>query len=210
MNSMKLQTKIEKLMLKAFAFKSALKTTCKRLKGVKEEYAEAVQGIRDTLRCIMILKSVGEETQKNIIAFIENVVSKALSDVFEEDAYRFKIALTPTKKSMQVNFFFEKGGEEYEPLDCCGYGTVDVACFALRVALFAISSNPNTTRTMIFDEPFKNVSAKYRSRIAQFVKTISTEMKIQFIIVTHFTEMKEFGDNIITVTKEGIKCEQRG
>jgi DNA repair exonuclease SbcCD ATPase subunit len=207
---MKLHKAIDNLYLKAFAFKTSLKATCRRLRGIKSEYAEAVDNIRDTLRCIMILKSVGEETQKNVVRFIENVVSKALSDVFAEDAYTFKIGLTPTKKSMQVNFFFVKDGEEYEPLDCCGYGTVDVACFALRVSLFAISSTPNTTRTMIFDEPFKNVSAKYRSRIAQFVKTISTEMKIQFIIVTHFTEMKEFGDNIITVTKEGIRCEQHG
>lgn len=207
---MKLHKMIDDLVLKAFAFKSTLKTTCRRLKVVRSEYAEAVADMKDTMRCILILKSVGEETQKSIIGFIENVVSKALSDVFGEDAYTFKMELTPTKKSMQVNFLFVKDGEDYEPLDCCGYGTVDVACFALRVALFAIASTPDTTRTMILDEPFKNVSAKYRSRIAQFVKTISTEMKIQFIIVTHFTEMKEFGDNIITVTKEGIKCEQRG
>lgn len=183
----------------------------KRIKNYKGQLQEALQGYKDTLRAIVVLKTVGEKTQREQLQFIEGLVSKALLDVFEEEAYAFKIIVTQTQKALQVDFVFVKDGEEYEPMECCEYGAVDVACFGLRVALFALLTPKKCgMRTIILDEPFKHLSEMYRERVGELVQKISEELKIQFIIVTHIKEMPRKGDNVIVATKESVRCEHAG
>jgi len=49
---------------------------------------------------------------------------------------------------------------------------------------------------MIGDEPWKNLSADYKTRFASFVKMICKKAGVQVIIVTHDSEYSEVADKI--------------
>ena len=84
---------------------------------------------------------------------------------------------------------FTKGGVEVDPMTASGGGVVDVAAFALRLSALALQ-RPPLRRTLILDEPFKFLSEEYRSRVVDLLDLLSSEMGVQFIMVTHLKEFE--------------------
>ena len=70
-----------------------------------------------------------------------------------------------------------------------GGGAIDVASFALRVACLMLSrSQPR--KILILDEPFKMISRDHnRQRVRELIETLSKEMGIQIILITHDPEL---------------------
>lgn len=188
----------------------------KALIAVGKERKEVVTLRRQAIQALRIIQHVGTATQKTTVMKIEGLVTSALRDVFQEEGYDFAMELSYGKRSMSAEFYFVRDGEQYDPLECCGYGCVDVACFALRVAIWSL--NPST-RVMLFDEPFKNVSQEYRERVGQLVRKISRALNFQFIITTHMPELATYADADFFLTKKPgrrtsierrLVCGQRG
>lgn len=175
----------------------------RRLEREQKEWLKELKVCKVALR---ILQHAGEETQGKIVWGIEQLVTFAIKDVFKgEDSFDFKMEVHTDKKgTMSIEFFLEKDGERYDPLECCGYGILDVACFALRVAVWSLTV---TTRVMIFDEPFKNVSQKYKQRVGQLVGKIAEMCDFQFIIVTHVLELMQPQDTVFVVGQTEVKKE---
>ena len=195
---------------------SLLEENKKALARVASERKEVETLRKQAIHALRIIQHVGTETQKTTVLKIEGLVTSALRDVFQEDGYDFAMELSYSKRSMSAEFYFVRDGEQYDPLECCGYGCVDVACFALRVAIWSL--NPST-RVMLFDEPFKNVSQEYRERVGQLVRKISRALKFQFIITTHMPELATYADADFFLTKRPgretsierrLVCGQRG
>lgn len=193
-----------------------LKQCRTELATIRSERKEISKLRKLAVLALRIIQHVGTETQKKTVIKIEGLVTAAIRDVFQHEGYDFEMDLAYTKRTMSVEFFFVRDGERYTPLECCGYGCVDVACFALRVAIWSL--NPSA-RVMFFDEPFKNVSKEYRERVGQFVHKISKELGFQFIITTHMRQLALFADADFMLTKcadrktsieRRLLCEQRG
>ena len=170
----------------------------KELVTLRKQRKAILKELKASLEALALIKHVGAETQKNTVYKIENLVTIALRDVFGEDGYDFEMELSYDKRSMSVDFFLVRDEERYDPLECCGYGVVDVACFALRVAIWSL--NPSR-KTMILDEPFKNVSQEYRLRVGQFVKKVSEQLGFQFIITTHMPELSVNAHKVFMLKK---------
>lgn len=158
--------------------------------------------LKTSSEALQLIKHVGVRTQKRTVFKIENLVTTAIRDVFGKDGYDFEMELTYTKRSLAVSFFFVRDKERYDPLECCGYGVVDVACFALRIAIWSL--NPSR-RVLILDEPFKNVSEEYRERVGQFVRKVSEQLNFQFIITTHMPELAMHAHRCFRLKKSGKK-----
>ena len=81
-------------------------------------------------------------------------------------------------------------GDEIENvLNSDSGGVVEVAAFALRLSCL-ILSKPSLRRIIILDEPFKYVSEEYRENIRLLLEGLSRDFKVQFIMVTHITELQ--------------------
>lgn len=172
-------------------------------KQIKLKRSEKKSLLADLQECINVLKfiqRVGIKTHKQTTTLIESMVTFAIRDVFGDDGYDFEIELEQKGKTNALNFYFCRDGEKFDPMECCGYGIVDVACFALRIAIWRLGFG---RRVFIFDEPFKNVSKEYRSRLAQFVRKISESLDIQLIITTHMEELAECAHRDFVLTKSG-------
>jgi len=185
--------------LRQFDIDSArLSSVKEELLKVEKEKKASLHNLKIAKRAMSIIQREGARTQRQTVYKIENLVTYAIRDVFEDDGYNFKIKLDYNKRSMSVTFLFERDGELYDPLECCGYGVVDVACFALRIAVWSLKPS---ARTMILDEPFKNVSDEYKHRVGALVRKISQKSSFQFIIFTHIKELTEYGDKCFRLTK---------
>ena len=79
---------------------------------------------------------------------------------------------------------FVKGGNLVDPMTASGGGVVDVAAFAARLARLMLS-RPARRRLLVLDEPFRFVSRDLRPRVRELMEMLSSEMEVQFVLVTH-------------------------
>lgn len=76
--------------------------------------------------------------------------------------------------------------------------------FALRICLWCIQT-PRPAPIMILDEPFRFLSPECRMKAGELMRGFSTELGIQFIIVTHDRELAEAADRTFSVSiRKGI------
>jgi DNA repair exonuclease SbcCD ATPase subunit len=150
-----------------------------------------------------IIQKVAKDTQSQLEYHISDIVTLALDTVFDEK-YKFKIEFVIKRNKTECELVFEKDGEVMDPMEDDAGGAVDVASFALRIALWTLQA-PRSRNTIILDEPFKFLSKDLRPRASELLKELSTRLKLQFIIVTHLDELTECADRIFKIEiKKGI------
>ena len=151
----------------------------------------------------VVIQEVARLTQEELKYQISEIVTLALSAVFD-DPFEFEAFFEQRRNQIECDLFFKREGELIDPLTASGGGAVDVAAFALRVALWALKTN-RTRPILILDEPMKFISKGYRERASSMLKMISTKLGVQIIMVSHAEEYIENADCVHEVKiKKGI------
>lgn len=161
------------------------------------------RALKNTQEALLIMQTVAQKTQQELEYKVSEIVSLALSSVFD-DPYEFKITFEIKREKTEAVISFLKNGNEFNPMNETGGGVVDVAAFALRIALWSLAQ-PKTRNVIILDEPFRFVSESLRDRASLMLQTISHKMQIQFIIITHMPELLEHADKVFTVENKNGK-----
>lgn len=130
-----------------------------------------------------VLQLLAQAVQQKAHERIAHVVSSCLSAVFD-DPYTFHIEFERKRGRTEASLRFRRRGLEVDPLTASGGGVVDVAAFALRIACL-VMHRPRLSRVLVLDEPFRFVSAQYQEGVREMLEQISTEMKVQILLVTH-------------------------
>jgi len=150
-----------------------------------------------------LIQSVAKQTQEELSNQISSIVTLALNSIFDVP-YEFGIRYEPKRGKTEAYLFFKKNGMEVDPIDDSGGGVVDVASFALRIALWQLS-RPRPSDTIILDEPMKWLDRKLQPKASELLKTLSDKLGIQFIIVSHDEGIISAADKIFEVTnKNGV------
>ena len=184
----------------------SLLSVCKReINQFKEEinFSEQAQ---------IIIQKVAQETQKQLEWHISEIVTLALASTFD-NPYIFKAEFVQRRSKTECDLFFERDGFKVNPVAEAGGGSVDVAAFALRIAMWSLAKS-RWRNTLIFDEPFKNINDKTRrthERVAEMVKVLSKKLKLQFIIITMIPELEEIADRVFefSLAQEKTKIERK-
>lgn len=134
------------------------------------------------------MQEVAQHLQQTAHKKIASVVTRCLSSVFD-DPYEFRIDFEQKRGKTEAKLLFVRDGIAVDPLNASGGGVVDVASFALRVACLILSTPPKR-KFLVLDEPFKFLNAVYRGRVRAMLETLSEEMKIQFLMITHIAEFE--------------------
>lgn len=171
----------------------------KELNLKQEEVSSINEEILDLEECKFIVQDVSEKAQKKLADTLNTIVTNALATVFT-DPYEFKIEIEAKANVVQATPTLIKDGEPYGLKSDVGYGVVDVAALALRVALLSLQKNHNNV--LILDEPFTAIGDRDKARACMLLKTMSEELGIQFIIVTHVAEIKEIADLLIEIDRK--------
>jgi len=177
--------------LKALAAKriSQYSVACDVFEKSQTAVTDAENTLAATHEAQQIVQAVAETVQQEAHARIGGVVSRCLSIVFGEDAYRFEIHFERARGKTEARLVFVRDGMEVNPVDASGGGVVDVAAFALRLSCLMLS-RPAQRRVVVLDEPFKFVSADYRDAVRRMLESLSSDLDVQFIMVTHIDELR--------------------
>lgn len=195
-------------------FRAKLEQERGRRKAIEESLADKKKNLiaierdcRNIEQAVPIVQLVAQQTQEELQFHISELVSLALAAVWD-DPYEFKISFVQKRGSTEAEIRFLRDETEIEPMTESGGGAVDVASFALRIALWNIQK-PRSIDTLILDEPGRFISSDLQHKFGIMIKTLSEKLSLQFIIVTHSDELEESADAVFKVhRKRGISFVQ--
>ena len=171
-----------------------------QLSSLNNKITALTTELNDVQEARIIIQIVAMQTQQELEYHISHVVTKALESVFD-DPYQFKIEFSLRRDKTEADRYWIKGEHEYQPN---GGGVRDVSSLALRIAMYQLQSN-KTSPIIILDEPAKHTSEDLLSRFSSLIKAISTQLGIQFVIVSHAKKIIESANTAYEVTKaDGI------
>jgi len=150
--------------------------------------------LEETEEARNIIQEAAKRTQEQLQIHISDLCSMALAGVFK-DPYELELEFVERRNKTEADIWFVRNGEFVNPLDASGGGAVDVAAFALRVAMWAISK-PQPRPVLILDEPCKFLDRKRLPKAAEMLKQISSKLEIQIIMVTHSREFIDAADKV--------------
>ncbi len=183
--------------------KAVLESVNVRLEGAEDSLGSLNRDLKFSEQALTILQIVAKQTQEQLEYRISELVSLALESVFD-DPYKMRLIYETKRNKTEAKLSFERNGEQLNPLSSTGGGAVDVAAFALRVALWNLA-DPKTDNVLVLDEPFKHLSKGLLPRAGLMLKEISEKLNLQIIMVTHLDELKDDADKVFQVSiKNGI------
>lgn len=148
----------------------------------------------------VIFQTASQITQNQLATKISAIVSTALQAVFP-DPYTFKINFVKRRNTTECDLLFERNDQLRNPMDSCGYGVVDIASLALRVAYWKL--NPDNRNILILDEPTRALSKDKQIRASVLLKNLSKLNKgLQFVIVTHNKDLAAAADKTFLIEQE--------
>jgi DNA repair exonuclease SbcCD ATPase subunit len=159
-------------------------------------------------QALTIIKEVGRKTQEKLQYHMSDIATLAF-DAILTNPYKLIVEFVERRDKIECDLLFERNGKFSKPLDSTGGGAVDIASFALRVASWSMQK-PRSRKTMVLDEPFKNLDKSKQEKASTILKQISSTLGIQFIIITHEDKLTEAADRVfeVSIKNEISKVEQ--
>lgn len=140
-------------------------------------------------QALSTLQAVAEAVQQSAHEQVADIVTRCLRAVFDDFTYEFRIRFEQKRGKTEALLLLVKDGVEYDPVDSCGGGVLDVAAFALRLSCLVLS-RPERRKLLVLDEPFRHLSSAYRPAAARVLELLSRELSVQLVMVTHSEELK--------------------
>ena len=179
-----------------------------RKKGRREQLQQDLEQVEGQVKVLgkhsiyceeaqIVIQDVAQQTQAQLEYHISELVTLAMSAVFE-DPYELKVEFVLRRNRTECDLWFVRDGNFINPMLASGGGAIDVAAFALRVALWSLA-RPKTSNILILDEPAKFLSKTLQPQASAVIKEISERLSIQIIYVTHSEDLVEAADKVITV-----------
>jgi DNA repair exonuclease SbcCD ATPase subunit len=177
--------------------KSELDTTVDSLTALSQQQA-------DITRALEIIQVTAKLTQSQLEIHISELVSLALEAVFP-NPYKMVLKFETRRNRSEADLLLQdEKGNLLSPMDAVGGGVVDVASFALRVALWSLK-RPRPRPIMVMDEPLRFLSGDLQDRAGQMIKELSGRLGIQFILISHEERLLEASDKVFHVEiKNGV------
>lgn len=170
------------------------------LQTAKSEEETISNEIINTEAAQAIIQIVAQKTQEELEYRLSEIVSLALSAVFD-DPYKLKVNFVIRRGKTECDLLFEKNGEIFDPLTSSGGGAIDIAAMALRVAIWTLTQ-PQTRNVLILDEPFRFLSREYQMKASIMLSELSKKLRpnLQIIMVSHSESLIEGADKVFQVT----------
>jgi DNA repair exonuclease SbcCD ATPase subunit len=168
------------------------------LQTAKSEEETISNEIINTEAAQAIIQIVAQKTQEELEYRLSEIVSLALSAVFD-DPYKLKVNFVIRRGKTECDLLFEKNGEMFDPLTSSGGGAIDIAAMALRVAIWSLTQ-PKPRNILILDEPFRFLSQEYQIKASIMLKELSKKLNLQIIMVSHSESLIEGADKVFQVT----------
>ena len=148
----------------------------------------------------VFLQKVAQATQEQLRVHIKDIVQLCLDSIWPGEV-EFDLIYEVKRGKTEARLVFIIDGEEVDPLDADGGGLVDIASFALRIAVWTLG---NTRNTIILDEPMKHLSDNLQPLAAEIIKELSQKLGLQVIMITHRKELTCIADKVFEVSRKRV------
>lgn len=173
------------------------------LQAAKTEKEHIIGEIINTETAQAIIQTVAQKTQEELEYRLSEIVSLALTAVFE-DPYKLKVLFVIRRNKTECDLLFEKNGEIFDPISSSGGGAIDVAAMALRITIWSLTQ-PKPRNVLILDEPFRFLSKEYQIKASTMLSEISKKLKLQIIMVSHSESLIEGANKVFRIAiKKGV------
>lgn len=166
-------------------------------------YARELQGDYDVVQ--NTLQYVAARVQNSFGNHVGLLVTKAVHHVFPDkrtELFVVRFRENRGKTECELRFRTAKG-EEAHPYHCSGGGVWDVISFALRCACLVLEQ-PNKTRFLVLDEPFKNLhGADIRKRALTMMYNTCKQLGIQAIVVHQADDGSDTESSLDDIVNKG-------
>ena len=174
------------------------------LKDSKRERKRRSLRLQQTEKALEITKLVGLKTQQELEYHISNLVSAAISSVFPENPYKFRVQFAERRGKTECDLRLERDGELIEALSSAVGGVVDITTLALRIAALTMKAN-SIRPVLLLDEPFKHLSIDLQERAEEMLHELAAKVKIQIICNSHASSAIENTDKAFQIkNKDGV------
>lgn len=165
---------------------------------IKDSLEVAKERVMVVAKARAYFQATAEEVQRDVAETLSVIITSAIKAVFDTDEYSCEIIFGTSRNQSDAKVILVKDGEEIdEPIDSVSGGMIDVASFAARVGFIFLKGS---RKILIADEPFKGVSADFRERCPEMLQLLSEQLGMQFIIISHMSELIDGADNVITLS----------
>lgn len=140
-------------------------------------------------KAIELINFVQKITRDLVKDTFEEVVSKALQFIHQDNNYKFELEFDRRGSIPELNFNIKTPDmqETHNILTTRGGGTADIVSLALRFVLLEVSKMPGF---IFFDEPAKHLdSPETLIKMIEFIKEMQNETKRQVFWITHKEEV---------------------
>lgn len=144
-----------------------------------------------------IVNTVLLATQAQVISFVEEVVTLALSIVYGTD-YSFRISFDLKRNQSEMTPWIVKDEILMSPRDEVGGGILDVCSLALRLVFWALTE-PRPAPIMMLDEPGRFISPDRQQAFGEMLKKLSEVLDLQMIVVSHSRQVVGFANRAFEV-----------
>jgi DNA repair exonuclease SbcCD ATPase subunit len=158
-----------------------------RVKEEKESLEDARKRLEDARTAQSCLQEIAQAIQQKAHHQVAKVVSKCLSAVFDEP-YELRIEFEQRRGKTEADFVYYRFGHKINPRVTSG-GVRQVAALALRLVSLVMNLPPGR-KFLALDEPFQGLSSQNLQKMAILIETIAEQMDVQFLIVTHNSELQ--------------------
>ena len=157
----------------------------KSISSTKKKILEAKKQMQLYEKAREVVKFVALETQRQLQFYISDITTLALDAVFSEDPYNLEVEFVERRNKTECDIYFTRDGNKVDPMEASGFGAVDTAAFALRIASWSLQI-PRSRKTLILDEPFNGLDME----TVQKVKLLLPQMKATktILITSHILE----------------------
>ena len=170
----------------------------KQLNKERENTDLSIGRMEAAIEARRIFQELAQQTQKTIEDKINGLVTMALEAIFP-DPYKFNLRFVQKRNKTECEIILEKHGQEMKPMDAAGGGVIDVISMICRISFWALKRK---RPVLILDEPAKFVSRDLLPKVAELLKTISSKMGMQMIVITHLPELAKCADQTIEIGGE--------
>lgn len=178
-----------------------------RRKGQRDQVLHELELLEQSLKLLnrqalyceeaqLIIQTVAELTQNQLVYHVSELATLALASVFQ-DPYAFGMEFVLRRGRTECDLFFVRNEKRVDPLGASGGGAVDVAAFALQIALWSLG-RPRYRNVLIIDEPLRFLKGDdLPEKGALMMKEISEKLGMQIIMVSHIPDQIEGSDKVI-------------
>ena len=136
-------------------------------------------------KCSEIFKKWLEDSISQNIESMAQLITSGLKYIIEDQKLEFKIRQEYKNNRIHMKFVLEQDGAEGDPLSSFGGGAAVVISLILRLCIMQRMGMGNI---LILDESMVALANAYVPSAASFMRTLSEQMGVNILMVTHNPE----------------------